>query len=177
MSSDTIFEIRCPIHGFIRLKRSGNKALVDTEVFQRLRRIRQSAWTDYVYPGAMHTRFEHSLGVMHIATLLFDSIVANSRELLTDAYGYDEHGLAKARQKIRLAQLLHHVGHPPLLARQRMSFHSGGADAGSRELPFKSLDAARYQHEDYTYALIEGPLRETVERHTANKNYDSQRRT
>jgi hypothetical protein len=43
-------------------------------VFQRLRRIRQLSMTDMVYPEAMHTRFEHSLGVMHAATRMFDHI-------------------------------------------------------------------------------------------------------
>ena len=57
--------------------------------FQRLRRIRQLAWTDYVYPGAMQTRFEHSLGVMHTASMLYDSIVRNSKDLLVSSLAYE----------------------------------------------------------------------------------------
>ena len=171
MSNEIICEIRCPIHGFIGLN-AWEKALVDTPVFQRLRRIRQLAWTDYVYPGAMHTRFEHSLGVMHIATLLFDSIVRNSRDLLTSAYDYDDHGLAKARQKIRIAALLHDVGHAPFSHASEELFPLVGAVAGSRELPFRDLDARRYEHEDYSYALINNHLRDTIEQHSANKNYE-----
>src|ERR1017187_2197136 len=156
MSNEIVCEIRCPIHGFIGLN-AWERALVDTPVFQRLRRIRQLAWTDYVYPGAMHTRFEHSLGVMHVATRLFDSIVKNSRDVLTKAYDYDEHGLAAARQKIRIAALLHDVGHPPFSHASEDAFPLRGAATGS----FKDLDAVRYKHEDYSYALIQNQLRDT----------------
>ena len=72
-----IFEIRCPVHGFIPIT-DWERDIINRPAFQRLRRIRQLAWTDQVYPGAMHTRFEHSLGVMHVATMLFDSIVKRS---------------------------------------------------------------------------------------------------
>lgn len=171
MSNEVACEIRCPIHGFIRLN-SWEKALVETPVFQRLRRIRQLAWTDYVYPGAMHTRFEHSLGVMHVASLLFDSIVKNSKNLLTTAYGYDEHGLAAARQKIRIAALLHDVGHPPFSHASEEVFPLVGTRGRNGELPFKDLQEKRYQHEDYSYALIENQLRETIEQDSANKNYE-----
>jgi HD superfamily phosphohydrolase len=126
VSNEIVCDIRCPIHGFIRLN-AWEKALVETRVFQRLRRIRQLAWTDYVYPGAMHTRFEHSLGVMHVATLLFDSIVKNSKSVLIDGYGYDEHGLAAARQKIRIAALLHDVGHAPFSHASEDAFPIVGA--------------------------------------------------
>ena len=61
-----LYEMRDPIHGFIKLSKKENK-LIDTQVFQRLRRIRQLAMTFLVYPGAQHTRFDHSIGVMHIA--------------------------------------------------------------------------------------------------------------
>ena len=105
-------EIRCPIHGFIGLN-EWEKRIVDHKVFQRLRRIRQLAWTDHVYPSAMHTRFEHSLGVMHVATLLYDSIVAHSSQMLKSAYEYTDLGLSRDRQKVRLAALLHDIGHSP----------------------------------------------------------------
>lgn len=98
----------------------------------------------------MHTRFEHSLGVMHVATLLFDSIVKNSKEVLTKAYGYDEYGLAKERQKIRIAALLHDVGHSSFSHASESVFPLRGKVAGNRELPFKNIDVARYEHEDYT---------------------------
>lgn len=59
-------ELRDPVHGFIH-RTSLEQEIIDTAVFQRLRRIRQLALAALVYPGAVHTRFEHSLGVMHLA--------------------------------------------------------------------------------------------------------------
>ncbi len=57
-------EIRDSIHGFIQ-RSELEERIIDTNIFQRLRRIKQLAMAYLVYPGAMHTRFEHSLGVMH----------------------------------------------------------------------------------------------------------------
>ena len=57
-----------PIHNFVRVYDSELK-IIDTPIFQRLRRIRQLSGAHLIYPGAQHTRFEHSLGVMHIASM------------------------------------------------------------------------------------------------------------
>ena len=83
------YEIRCPIHGFISLN-AWEKEIICQPSFQRLRRIRQLAWTDQVYPGAMHTRFEHSLSVMHTATLLYEAIRLRSSEVLRTEFGYKD---------------------------------------------------------------------------------------
>src|SRR6266496_5129923 len=106
------YEFRCPIHGFIEID-DWERDIISQPAFQRLRRIRQLAWTDYVYPGAMHSRFEHSLGVMHMATLLYDSIAVRSWPQLQDMLGYNESGKYRNRQLVRLAALLHDVGHGP----------------------------------------------------------------
>jgi uncharacterized protein len=145
---------------------------VDHPVFQRLRRIRQLAWTDHVYPSAMHTRFEHSLGVMHIATRLYDSIVSSSSSTLKSVYGYTDLGLQRDRQKVRLAALLHDVGHSPF---------SHGSEELFPEKPLpdlKSADALKkagkghYGHEDYSLALIRGPLGEAIDNDEWNRrNY------
>ena len=81
------FEIRDPIHGFIELD-DWERDIVNHPVFQRLRRIRQLGLTDMVYPGATHSRFEHSLGVMHVATRMFEAIVDRRRDFLRAAYKY-----------------------------------------------------------------------------------------
>src|SRR4029077_18059974 len=61
------FEIlRDPVWNNIRVDELTLK-LVDTEVFQRLRYVRQLAWTYLVYPGATHSRFEHALGTHHLS--------------------------------------------------------------------------------------------------------------
>jgi len=54
--------VRCPIHGFIRYS-PNERRIIDHPLVRRLRYIRQLALTEFVYPGATHTRFEHSLGV------------------------------------------------------------------------------------------------------------------
>jgi hypothetical protein len=61
--------IRDPIHRFITLNEK-EAELIDSEAFQRLRHLRQLAFAYLVYPSATHTRFEHSLGVCHVAGLL-----------------------------------------------------------------------------------------------------------
>ena len=95
-------EMRDPIHGFIKLSEK-EKKLIDTRVFQRLRRIRQLAMTFLVYPGALHTRFDHSIGVMHIA----GRICQRLRELNPTKVSNED------VDRVRLAALLHDVGHGP----------------------------------------------------------------
>ncbi len=86
--------IRDPIHDHIELDELA-LSLIDTPVVQRLRRIRQLGFSNLVYPGANHTRFEHSLGVYHLTRMLIDQV-------------------EKHRQKELLsAALLHDVGHGP----------------------------------------------------------------
>tara|TARA_B100000315_G_C14591259_1_gene595967 strand:+ start:2998 stop:4182 length:1185 start_codon:yes stop_codon:yes gene_type:complete len=89
--------IRDSIHGDIFLGNTELK-IVDTPEFQRLRRLKQLGMTYFVYPGANHTRFEHSLGSFYLA------------EKLSEKIGL--HHLDKT--KIKFAALLHDTGHGPL---------------------------------------------------------------
>ena len=59
-------EIKDPVHGYVYITRE-EKAIIDSYPVQRLHRLRQLAGAEYVYPGANHTRFEHSIGVMYLA--------------------------------------------------------------------------------------------------------------
>ncbi|MEM1507052.1 MAG: HD domain-containing protein [Candidatus Bathyarchaeia archaeon] len=93
-------EIKDPIYGYVYVTEA-EKKIIDSFPFQRLRRIRQLAGAEYVYPGANHTRFEHSIGVMHLAGLIADN--PQISQILTE----DE------AQMIRIAALLHDVGHGP----------------------------------------------------------------
>ena len=93
-------EIKDPIYGYIYITEA-EKKIIDSYPFQRLRRIRQLAGAEYVYPGANHTRFEHSLGVMYLAGLLVEN------PQLSQILSEDE------AQMIRIAALLHDVGHGP----------------------------------------------------------------
>ncbi len=61
--------IKDPIHGYVRISEA-EKTIIDTRPVQRLRRLRQLAGSEFVYPAANHTRFEHVVGAMHLAGVL-----------------------------------------------------------------------------------------------------------
>jgi HD superfamily phosphohydrolase len=107
--------VRCPVHGFIHYS-PNEREIIDHRAFQRLREIRQLALCLYVYPGATHTRFEHSLGVMEMATRAFEIVALKHREQIVEELSeipeLREGTLAKSRQVLRLLALLHDVGHP-----------------------------------------------------------------
>ncbi|MDY0386556.1 MAG: HD domain-containing protein [Methanolobus sp.] len=90
--------IRDPIHGYIELD-DITLSVIDSPQMQRLRRISQLGLSNLVYPGANHSRFEHSLGVMHLASMLTGKI---------DSLTEDE------KEELKVAALLHDVGHGPL---------------------------------------------------------------
>ncbi len=106
------YEIRDPIHGFIELD-EWEWEIINQPAFQRLRRIRQLALADMVYPGATHSRFEHSLGMMHVATRLFEAIRQGNEDLLKSELNYKEEGFGRQCKLVRLAALLHDIGHGP----------------------------------------------------------------
>ena len=92
-------EIRDPIHGFI-YRDSHEREIIDTKVFQRLRSLHQLALAYLVYPGATHTRFDHSLGAFHIAGGLVHALTQSDSD-------------KSDRRLVRLAVLLHDLGHGP----------------------------------------------------------------
>jgi uncharacterized protein len=94
--------VRDPVHDWIALSESEWRA-VDTAVFQRLRRIRQLAMTYLVYPGTTHTRFEHSLGVRHVAGRICTRLEQTAPELFPE----------ERKTAVLNAALLHDVGHGP----------------------------------------------------------------
>ncbi|MBO3753575.1 MAG: HD domain-containing protein [Candidatus Brockarchaeota archaeon] len=97
-----VAEVRDPIYRYIHIT-GVERSLIDTPVFQRLRRIKQLAGAHLTYPGATHTRFLHSLGVMLTASKIFSHLANYYPERV------DKDGL----QLIRLAGLLHDIGHGP----------------------------------------------------------------
>ncbi len=96
------YEIRDPIHGFVTLN-EWERDIVNHPVFQRLRRIRQLGLTDMVYPGAMHSRFEHSLGVMHMATRMFKHIQKRREDFLKSELNFNKDGLGRDCVLVALA--------------------------------------------------------------------------
>jgi HD superfamily phosphohydrolase len=107
-------EFRDPIHTFISL-RTDERRVVDSTPFQRLRHIHQLALTYLVYPGATHKRFEHSLGVMHLASRVFDVVTA-SENILDESVRRimpDEQTKQYWKSVLRAAALCHDLGHLP----------------------------------------------------------------
>jgi uncharacterized protein len=106
--------MRCAVHGFIRYS-DAERTVIDHPLYRRLRWIRQLALTELIYPGATHTRFEHSVGVMEMATRIFDRLAATKGRLMEATFrevpALNQDTMAKARQILRLAALLHDVGH------------------------------------------------------------------
>jgi HD superfamily phosphohydrolase len=152
-----MLEVRCPIYGFIALD-DWEREIISQPAFQRLRRIRQLAWTDEVYPAAMHTRFEHSLGVMHMASALYDGVVQRSGDILKSKLGYEDGGIKRHRRLVRLAALLHDVGHAPF------------SHAGEDLMPEIEGQKKSYKHEDYSTAIIRSEFRDVIEQHKTNIN-------
>lgn len=99
------FQIRDPLHGSIFIS-AKERAVIDSPAFQRLRNIKQLGFADFAFPCASHSRYVHSLGAMHIATQMFERAV--------DKEGIDIKDWLMMRQSVRLAALLHDIGHPPL---------------------------------------------------------------
>jgi HD superfamily phosphohydrolase len=107
-------KIRDPIHGFIHYS-GDEQEIIDSSHFQRLRGIKQLALTCLVYPGAMHTRFEHSLGVMEMASRAFDALCSKTKNEEKLRRNFKSIGLTikEARQLLRLTALFHDTGHLP----------------------------------------------------------------
>ncbi|PAU85120.1 phosphohydrolase [Halorubrum salipaludis] len=102
-------QIKDPVHGYVELPDALVEGVVDTRPFQRLRYVRQLSATHLVYPGANHTRFEHSLGVYHLGRTVFENLRQQSyftRDATTDE-------LEEIQRTLECACLLHDVGHPP----------------------------------------------------------------
>ena len=93
-------EIKDPVHGYVYINEA-EKEIIDSYPMQRLRRLRQLAGSEYVYPGANHTRFEHCVGVMYLAGKAVEN--PNISRMVND----EEFDMA------RIAALLHDVGHGP----------------------------------------------------------------
>lgn len=88
--------IRDSVYGDIRLNEI-EVEVMDNPQFQRLRRIKQLGLISLIYPGANHTRFEHSIGTMHIASKLADKLDLNQED----------------KELVRISALLHDIGHGP----------------------------------------------------------------
>ncbi|MHA7128019.1 HD domain-containing protein [Algoriphagus namhaensis] len=91
-----------PVYGFITIPSELIFNIIDHPFFQRLRRIKQLGLTDYVYPGALHTRFHHALGAMHLMSITLDQLRNKGTEISDEEY-----------ESALIAILLHDIGHGP----------------------------------------------------------------
>jgi HD superfamily phosphohydrolase len=91
-----------PVYGFVSFPTELIYDLIDHRYFQRLRRISQLGLTHYVYPGALHTRFHHALGALHLMTEAIHTLREKGVEISNEEY-----------EAVCIAILLHDIGHGP----------------------------------------------------------------
>src|SRR5688572_28623600 len=132
--SATIFSVNDPIHGLMQFR--GKEAdlvrkIISTPEFQRLRHIKQLGMAFFVYPGANHNRFSHSLGTAYLAKRVIE-------KLLGDSLGSSD--LIKSAKEYAIALgLLHDVGHGPY----------------SHMFERAKYGELKFNHEDMTSLIIE----------------------
>lgn len=141
-------EIRDPIHGAITVDLQ-ETAVIDHPFVQRLRGIRQLGFSHLPFPGATHSRYNHSLGVMHLAGRAFDSCFPDR----PFERGEDRRNF---RHCVRLAAMCHDLGHAPF------SHAAEFAMPNLRALGIRCYDPKKVEHrldkrashEDYTIAIL-----------------------
>lgn len=214
MQLPIVRRIRDNLHGSIDISDVEDRVLAHPTT-QRLRRIRQTAFLAYVFPGATHSRFEHSLGVMHLAGVAWEKLKHNQERLRnstsripdfakrevtvpnTDLHGRlaptldvakELFGSSYTLQALRLAALLHDLGHPPFshsgerflpsyteVIRQNPGLPRYLADyleLRVNELKEKNRDpdTVKVRHEIYTLLFLDEVLREVYEENPSLEN-------
>ncbi|HCA83745.1 MAG TPA: phosphohydrolase [Flavobacteriales bacterium] len=91
-----------PVYGFITLPNNLALDIIDHPWFQRLRRIRQLGMSHLVYPGALHTRFHHAMGAMHLMTQAIETLRSKGHSISEEE-----------AEAVTIAILLHDIGHGP----------------------------------------------------------------
>ncbi len=135
-------EIRDPVHGSIKVLNE-EISILEAPFFQRLRRIKQLGFTENIFPGATHTRYLHSIGVMDVVTKVFNQVFKEHKE---------SSDTKRLRETVRLAGLLHDIGHAPLSHTTEFVMPM----VWDLKLPeaFKPSVNRQATHEDYTIKSI-----------------------
>ncbi len=153
------FELRDPIHKRITYNEF-EKGIIDHPFVQRLRHISQlGLLTSFVFPGAVHNRFEHCLGTMHVAGRLFGRFVSSSNVVKEKL---EKNEIEALGERLRIAGLLHDIGHGPF------SHSSEAVFPLFKDLPmdwswWKEEPTDRQaHHEDYSVLLVQTLAEEGV---------------
>ena len=135
-------EVRDPVHGSIKILNQ-EIDIIEAPFFQRLRGIKQLGFTEYIFPGATHTRYLHSIGVMDIVTKVFNRVFKGTH--------FDSE-IKRMKETVRLAGLLHDIGHAPLSHTTEFVM----PNVSELALPenFRPSENRQATHEDYTIKSI-----------------------
>lgn len=145
--------IRCPLYGFVSLD-AWQREIIDYPAFQRLRRIRQLGMADMVYPSLTHCRFEHSLGTLHMATLLYDGILQRAGDRVAGMFGLNQDDHLRLRRLVQAAALLHDVGHGPF------------SHTSEPLMP----ESVKGGHEEYSAAVVREKFGSVIDGHPDNRD-------
>ncbi len=151
---------RDPVHGFIKVY-DVERDIINSVPFQRLRCIHQLGLTYYVYHGAEHTRFGHSLGAMNFASRMFDSIASRYGDLIRGKFNWGNDDFYINREKLRIATLLHDIGHSPF-------------SHASEDLLPKSRDGKKQDHTVYGERIVtEAGIKQIIDEYTKSTGVSS----
>ena len=140
-----IFKINDPIHNFIIFPEFMRK-IVDTKAMQRLNRVRQLSGANHVFPGANHTRFEHSIGVAYLSQSIIKNLIQNNQGDLDNDDLND----------CIVGALCHDIGHGPF----------------SHNFETVLLNYYQKNHEDYTkWIVADSEFGDVLEDQGFDKNY------
>ncbi|MCT4642042.1 MAG: HD domain-containing protein [Bacteriovoracaceae bacterium] len=152
-------EVRDPVHGSIHIL-DEEIPIIEHPFFQRLRNIKQLGFSEYIFPGATHTRYLHSIGVMHISSKVFDNLFKDK---------LSNQSFLKLKHTVRLACLLHDIGHAPLSHTTEFVMPL----VKDLKLPkeFEVEPNGQATHEDYTIkAIVDSNFTKSFEQ--ISKKYD-----
>lgn len=148
-----------PVYGFVQFPFDFVYDLINHKYFQRLRRISQMGMSHYVYPGALHTRFHHALGALHLMTRAIDGLRLKGIHITDEEY-----------EAVCIAILLHDIGHGPFshaLEGKIVAVHHEALSLAYMEALNKEykghLDLAilifkNEYHKSFLYQLVSGQL-------------------
>lgn len=145
-------QITDPVHGSIEILDSEKEA-INHAAFQRLRKIGQLSNVHLAFPSGTHNRFSHSLGVMHVASQIYDTLAKTLDSSDTKALNY-------VRQAVRLAGLLHDLGHGPyshqseFFIKKKKYDELGPFHIDSKDLKAGAKEPKKISHEVFSFSLI-----------------------